>query len=421
MWGKEIVSDIQSSIFDEGDRINPYYFPEIGNRLLIDIRLLPLWTNISRDQFGYGRVPAFSASVESEFNKLKSLLLKNCPLLRIDSFIQKHVDYLHGILKLADVQNINKKTIGSVNKDALMLTSISTKKSNSNVNLSCNDSVHESCVNADALIITSTPIKESNSNVNILSDNSINKSCVNADASLVTSTFIKKSSSNINLSSDNLLNKSCPACQNKDMPSGAHVCYLCKTYVHALPQCSLPIGDEGYNQLRICVTCKNMQNITDIMASREIENWCGLEKESNKSNALYLGTNPHKIIDALICKKTVKIPIIKNGNDLSLKGLKIKGDNYTVANTCAFDSIFQILLAAAHDFKNILQYMKEIEETNLFIKLILHTVTNGISPYSYKLRAQILIEIFSTSISDIGGCKYINCETNVGYLADILL
>jgi len=34
------------------------------------------------------------------------------------------------------------------------------------------------------------------------------------------------------------------------------------------------------------------------------------------------------------------------------------------------------------------------------------------------LRAQILSEIFP--ISDISGCKYINCETNVGYLASIL-
>jgi len=62
-----------------GDRVNPHYFPKIVERLIIDIKLLPLWTNIYTDQFGYGRIPASSASVESAFNKLKSLLLKNCP------------------------------------------------------------------------------------------------------------------------------------------------------------------------------------------------------------------------------------------------------------------------------------------------------------------------------------------------------
>lgn len=63
--------------------------------------------------------------------------------------------------------------------------------------------------------------------------------------------------------------------------------------------------------------------------------------------------------------------------------------------------------------------MKEIAETNLFFKLIVHTVTNGISPYTYKLRAQILLEIFPTR-ANIGGCIYVNCETNVSYLAGIL-
>lgn len=327
MWGKQILNDVKSSITsEEGDRINPYYFPQIVKRLLIDIRLLPLWTNISRDRFGYGRIPASSASVESEFNKLKSLLLKDCPSLRIDSFIQKHVNYLHGILKIVDAQ---KEKLDS--------------------------------------------------------------------------------------------NKSCPACQNDDKPSGAHVCYLCTKKVHALPECSSVFGDveEGYGQPRICIMCKNVKHVKNILESREIENWGGLEKSNpSKSNALYLGKNPHKIIDALTCKKAGKIPIMKNGNNLSLKDLKVKDDNYTIANTCAFDSIFQILLAAGHDFKDVLLHMEKIAEINMFCKLIVHTIKNGITPYSYKLRAQILLEIFP--ISNAGGSKYVNCETNVGYLAIIL-
>lgn len=68
-----------------------------------------------------------------------------------------------------------------------------------------------------------------------------------------------------------------------------------------------------------------------------------------------LEKNPHKIIDALKCKKAAKIPIMRNGSDISLKSLKIHNDNYTACNTCAFDSIFQILLAAGHDFHHILK------------------------------------------------------------------
>lgn len=110
---------------------------------------------------------------------------------------------------------------------------------------------------------------------------------------------------------------------------------------------------------------------------------------------------------------------MKNGNDLSLKSLNIQNDNYTVANTCAFDSICQILFVVGHDLQNIFQHMEEIAETNSFFKLIVHVVKNGISHYVYKLRAQILSDIFP--VSDISGGKYIDCETNVGYLAGILL
>lgn len=34
------------------------------------------------------------------------------------------------------------------------------------------------------------------------------------------------------------------------------------------------------------------------------------------------------------------------------------------------------------------------------------------------MRAQILLEIFP--VSDVGDCKYVDCDTNVGYLAGIL-
>jgi len=115
--------------------------------------------------------------------------------------------------------------------------------------------------------------------------------------------------------------------------SGAHVCQLCNKYVHALPQCSISFEDaeESYGQRRVCIMCKdNVQNIKDILASREVENWRGQTK-SNKNNALYLGKNPHKIIDALTCKKVAKIPILKNSNNTSLKSLKIQNENYTLA------------------------------------------------------------------------------------------
>jgi len=46
-WSKQILFEVKSSIAsDVGDRINPHYFSQIVERLLNDIRLLPLWTHI---------------------------------------------------------------------------------------------------------------------------------------------------------------------------------------------------------------------------------------------------------------------------------------------------------------------------------------------------------------------------------------
>ena len=122
----------------------------------------------------------------------------------------------------------------------------------------------------------------------------------------------------------------------------------------------------------------------------------------------------------LICttKKAAKIPIMKNGNNLSLKSLKLGKEDYTIANTCAFDSIFQILLAAGHDMNHILSRMEQVAERDLFFKLIVNATKTGINHNSYKLRAQILLDIFPSSI--VGNCKFINCVTNVGYLGNIL-
>lgn len=124
-------------------------------------------------------------------------------------------------------------------------------------------------------------------------------------------------------------------------------------------------------------------------------------------------------MDALTCKKGAKIPIIRNGNDLTLKAIIIRNDSYTVANTCAFDSIFQLLFAAGHDSPRIYQHMEETGKTNSFFLFIVHVIKNGINHNVYKLRAQILSDIFP--VCNVGGVKYVNCETNVGYLAGILL
>lgn len=77
-WAEAIEKNVMKIInIVEGDRINAHYLPQFADRIMKDIKYLPMWSCICRDQFGYGRIPASSASVESDFNIVKNVLLKN--------------------------------------------------------------------------------------------------------------------------------------------------------------------------------------------------------------------------------------------------------------------------------------------------------------------------------------------------------
>ncbi|KAL6416406.1 hypothetical protein ACFW04_013522 [Cataglyphis niger] len=160
-WAKNIDDKVKILIADnEGDRENAHYMPKLADYLMKDVKLLPLWSCICQDRFGFDRVPASSASVESDFNIIKNIMLKNEKTpMRADEFVMKHVNFMSGRIKL---------------------------------------------------------------------------------------------------------------------------------YVHALAECSMPIGEEGYGQQRVCVDCQLINNVQDIIATKETENWRGLATADIKSKGRYL-------------------------------------------------------------------------------------------------------------------------------------
>lgn len=144
--------------------------------------------------------------------------------------------------------------------------------------------------------------------------------------------------------------KMCPVCINSDK-SDAHFCAICKVPVHTLEKCSVSYDEEGYEQKRICFSCS--ESSQSILASHEIEDWRGLNSKQNKNHtARYLGNNKCNINDSLTWYKSTKLPIIKNDNSMGLQAIKLEDKNYTLINTCAFDSLLQILLTAISDHKH---------------------------------------------------------------------
>lgn len=107
-WAKAIEKSVEMCLL-EGDRENAHYSPRYADWLIDHAEWLPLWSSIKRDEFGYGRIPATSASVESDFNHLKNRVLSDVTLpIRTDDFLQKHLKYLRGNMNIVNAsKNVN--------------------------------------------------------------------------------------------------------------------------------------------------------------------------------------------------------------------------------------------------------------------------------------------------------------------------
>lgn len=354
-WAKTIENDIMEVInIVEGNRENAHYLPKFADRIMKDIKYLPMWSSICRDKFGYGRVPASSASVEGDFNIIKNVLLKNEETpMRVDEFVSKHINFLSGHIKLAHSKQLaeedkteepNKAKLIDINNDTIEL------------------------------------------NYEIINVSSITNPC--------------------------------PVCANGDKPTGDHKCYICKKAVHAIDGCSAPLGEEGYGQARICKDCSENNIVNDILPTREVENWRGLATtKEKKTRSKYLQTDNIEN-QFLFNDKITKIPIMKNGGNITMQSVKLDNKRFSFTNTCAFDSILQLFIAAYFDKHEIKNFIS-LNNLHIFFQLVVNIATHGVRKHSYRLRAQVLNEIF-TGTSLPNNCILIDCAVNIGSLCSKL-
>lgn len=88
------------------------------------------------------------------------------------------------------------------------------------------------------------------------------------------------------------------------------------------------------------------------------------------------------------------IGILKNGFISPKNGVEILGKRFILNNTCAFDSIIQILSVSYADSKQYRHWVDEQKSSILLWKLVSSLVNYGTSGQSYKERVQILKERF---------------------------
>jgi len=50
-WSIKINVEVENVLHEVGDRDNAHYFPPLAKRLLKDMTVFPLWSNVCRDDF----------------------------------------------------------------------------------------------------------------------------------------------------------------------------------------------------------------------------------------------------------------------------------------------------------------------------------------------------------------------------------
>ena len=313
-WGETLKERVIDSIKDEvGDRVNAHHFESLANYLIKDLALFPLWSNILAKEMGFEGINPSSSAIEQIFRKIKNdVFTKNELPLRIDEFVPKHIHYLQGKVTLL---NFDKKEVFDTSEKS-------------------------------SEISESLEFEMDTSHTIQIIENSNN----------------------------------CPACKNEkeltqneknDPLTGSHFCVLCKQRVHALDACSVPINEEGYGQKRACLLCWNDKDFKKNMALKDFENWGNFGvinekieeskkrkisqstemKSKKRKTGLYLGEKKSTIKDKIAIEPCKKLKTLRNGNDKNLSSIRLSEKDVYLRNTCAFDSIFQILLTAAHDFE----------------------------------------------------------------------
>ena len=393
---KQLESEVDDILSKEnGDDINPRACPKFATRLLKQIETMPLWSCFRRDAFGYGRVPASSAPVESEFKTLKSYILPN--IVRLDVSVETLVKYYSGKLKLIEcskssikikeVKNKYLQEIPEILIDTIVLPIVGEKQ---------------------------TRTSSTSSRVSSFCDkeNLVNKNCTDSPEKRLVS---ERSPLKDITAKRNSNNKDCTACINGDYPTGAHVCILCKSYVHLLPGCSIAKEEEneGHGEKRICISCSEDSTISTRMAFHTNENWRGLGSPKKKiRRAFYLQKANLEILDHITSQSYCTLPIIKNGNNAGLSAVTINNAKITVTNTCAFDSIFQILLAAVTDYEVVRTYVEKQQSNNALFQMVLGVKNTKLSIKAYRKRTEILLDYWKTKIQP-NTIALVDCACNI--------
>lgn len=199
----------------------------------------------------------------------------------------------------------------------------------------------------------------------------------------------------------------CPLCKSGSLPSknGAHKCSICKTPVHALPECSAYEPNE--DDIRYCFNCFETKE-------KSSEDECNRRSNKKlKSNSCII-PNPHlRHVNMNNSRYSPSLPILKNGSRADkLKSCKLKNIDTIVilSNTSPFDAIASLLMVSFCDSK--LYSCGLLENKTQFIDFVSKLVTNGINLNTYVERAELILEFLNPNLQTLQyNSTLILCDT----------
>lgn len=145
----------------------------------------------------------------------------------------------------------------------------------------------------------------------------------------------------------------------------------------------------------MCLACHQSKTAKEIIASRFEENWRGKGKTSKKQKraSKYLNNEAY-MYDVLNFPNNLSIPVMKNGSH-GCGVITNRTGSIGVANTCAFDSVLQVLILAFAENRELRETVQS--NKNSFIQLALNIHAKGLKGrHAYCTRTKILHEYLGT-------------------------
>lgn len=126
-----------------------------------------------------------------------------------------------------------------------------------------------------------------------------------------------------------------------------------------------------------------------------VENWRGLgvSKTARPRRSYLEPQKEWRYLDLNDNRNCIPIGFLRNGSSSHLKPIKINKVNYTIINTCAFDSLMQILTTSLCDHEK-LNDNSIFGQNNNIHQIIMKLSSGKVDRSIYGLRAKILSDIF---------------------------